>query len=74
MKGIYDWNNWAVVVADDPGRVCYWDWRVQNAVSWSDSTSYNHDHISIIQVDSNTTAPIASFQNQDRWDYWTSYG
>ena len=71
---IYPWNNWAVAVADYNKNSCYNDYRCDDKVSCSYDSAKNGDDIYIVQVPSTWTAPIPSFQNQERWDYWTSYG
>ena len=71
---IYPWNNWAVAVADYNKNSCYNDYRCDDKVSCSYDNAKNGDDIYIVQVPSTWTAPIPSFQNQERWDYWTSYG
>ena len=71
---IYPWNNWGVAVADYNGAKCFDHMRCEDAVSCSYDHNRNGDDIYIVQLPSTWTAPISSFQNQERWNYWTSSG
>lgn len=73
MSLIYPWNNWAVTVSEYYDRVCYFDYRCDDAVSCS-SDVYNNNRIVIVQIPSSWAAPVMSLVNQPRWEYWTSYG
>lgn len=73
MKMIYNWNNWVAAAANYKDHVCYFDYRCDNKVYCSYEHTYGL-HVVVAEVSSSTTAPISSFVNQPRWDYWTSYG
>lgn len=73
LKSIYNWNNWVAAAANEYDHVCYFDYRCDNKVYCHYEKAYGLQVV-VAEVAASTKAPIQSFVNQPRWDYWTSYG